>query len=108
MDRIQTYKYGVNVGVQAAIGVQFVISGNFRGFGELFGYYLPITPTSSNLSTTTRTYDASNKLTNVSSPPSTDFTYSNSGTSPSSNNVQPSTTYNANSLGINIGIAYRF
>ena len=100
-----TYKYNINVGVQAALGLQFYITGNLRGFVELVGNYLPITPTSSNTIAKTNYYN--NGPTFVSSSTtSSSVTYKKSGDSGSGE--QASSSYNVNYIGLNIGVALRF
>lgn len=99
------YKYNVNVGVQAALGLQFHITGNLRGFVELVGNYLPITPTSS--ITTSKTNFYNNGPTYVSSSTaSSSVTYKKSGDSGSGE--QASAAYNVNYIGLNLGVALRF
>jgi opacity protein-like surface antigen len=104
------YSYGVGAGVQVAVGIQFGITENLRGFGELVGYYLPISPNSSTDVSTTYTYGSPNTLpasTSPHTPPDASTNYISSGTIPPNSNF-PKTTYNVNYIGINIGVAYKF
>jgi hypothetical protein len=100
------YSYGVNAGVQVAVGIQFGITDNLRGFGELVGFYLPISPTSSTELSTQYSYNSPNTppaVTPVQQTTNTNF--SSSGTFPTN---APKTTYNVNYIGINVGLAYKF
>ena len=99
-----TFNYNVNIGVQAALGIQFRITDNLRGFAELAGNYLPIRPSSSTTITKSNYYNPG--PTYVSSSSSTsNTTYKKSGDSGSGE--QPSIAYNVNYIGLNIGIAVR-
>jgi len=99
-----TYTYSVNVGVQAALGLQFHITGNLRGFVELVGNYLPITPTSSNAVAVINNYNTGPTFVSTSTTTS-QTSYKKSGNT--GNNEQPSMAYNVNYIGLNIGVALR-
>jgi hypothetical protein len=103
LDSNVNFTYNVNVGVQAALGVQFKITDNIRGFGEIAGYFLAITPSNSTNTGTRRYY---NPAPDGSSTNSQNYTYKDSGDF--TKNELPASSYNTNSIGINIGIAYRF
>jgi hypothetical protein len=106
------YSYPINLGVQFAIGIQFNLSRNMRGFAEIVGNYLPASPSSStgkysqvepgvnNNSNYQYKYLKSGDFNSVS-------TQNNSGGVNVSSN-QPLITQNINSIGINIGLAFRF
>jgi hypothetical protein len=99
-----TYTYSVNVGVQAALGLQFHITGNLRGFVELVGNYLPITPTSSTAVAVINYYNSGPTFVSTSTT-TTQTSYKKSGNT--GNNEQASMAYNVNYIGLNIGIALR-
>lgn len=112
-----TYKFGLNLGVQAAIGVQFNIAGNLRGFAEIVGNYLPTKPTTAKV---VNTYiQSENGVAQPTSINNYNYTYKKSGTfsntsTPNSTNgydynyTEPPTVFNINYIGINIGVAYKF
>ena len=129
---VNTYKMNLNVGLNVALGIQFRLTEKLRGFAEIFGNYLVLSPKSS-LETYTEKVDAQNGV----NPETHDiyvyndsYTYIKSGTINSSSTsgatsvngqgytVHPTTntstetvnynTFNMNSIGLNIGIAYRF
>jgi len=99
-----TYTYSVNVGVQAALGLQFHITGNLRGFVELVGNYLPITPTSSTAVAVINNYNSGPTFVSTSTT-TTQTSYKKSGNT--GNNEQNSMAYNVNYIGLNIGVALR-
>jgi hypothetical protein len=103
------YNYGINLGVQAALGVQFMIKANLRGFVEIVGNYLPISPNTSDLSSYTIRYAPGGgiKLSDNSATPTVTHTsYVQSGNF--ANNQQAKLAYNVNYIGANIGLVYRF
>jgi hypothetical protein len=100
-----TYTYNVNVGVQAALGVQFRLTENLRGFVELVGNYLPITPASSTTNLKINYYDPGPTYFSTSTS-TTNITYNKSGNA--AMNQLPSTTFNVNYIGLDIGLAMRF
>ncbi|MBS1948738.1 MAG: hypothetical protein JST47_13325 [Bacteroidetes bacterium] len=115
----QTYKFGLNLGVQAAIGAQFNLTDNLRGFVEIVGNYLPTKPTSSKETSTTNAQ--TNGLPNAGTPSTSNYnyTYKKSGTfnntsNPNSTNgydynyTAAPVTFNINYIGLNIGVAYKF
>jgi hypothetical protein len=106
------YSYSINLGVQFAIGIQFNLTKNVRGFAEIVGNYLPASPASStekytqiepgvdNNSNYQYKYLKSGDFNSVSTQNST------GGENVTSN--QSLMTQNINSIGINIGLAFRF
>ena len=111
----QKYVYNLNLGAQIAVGIQFRISEILRGFAEIAGNFLPVSPTTLNWTFTNRDY------TNGGAPTTTNyinnFTYAKSGsnqfqTSTSGNTVTssetlPKVTQNINYIGLNIGLVLR-
>jgi hypothetical protein len=104
------YKFGLTVGLNVALGVQYRLTDNIRAYGEIFGNYLVLLP---------ETYDDTNETTIGKAPTSTLInhdTYIKSGQtsySRSGNTITRVTsvegyTFNMNAIGINIGIAFRF
>ncbi len=104
-----TYKIGLTMGLNVALGVQFRLTDQLRGYGEIFGNYLVLSPTN---------YDETNAVVNngTAATYDTHATYIKSGQTSSTTNGNTLTyttsvagnTFNMNSIGINIGIAYRF
>ncbi|HVM86755.1 MAG TPA: hypothetical protein VMT76_01115 [Puia sp.] len=104
---VQSGKYTTKLsfGTSAAIGVQFNISGNLKGFAELVGYYLPSSPSS-------YTYNYNYQYTGPSpsnGSGSVTYNYVKSGdyTGSSPYNT-PKITNNINYIGLNLGVAYKF
>jgi len=62
--RSQKYKYGINLGFQDALGVQFRVAKRISVFGQLTGYYLSSSPTSAE--SLNRNVSTSNGTTNTS------------------------------------------
>ena len=104
-----TYKIGLTVGLNVALGVQFRLTNQIRGYGEIFANYLVLEPTN---------YDEKNAVVNNGTPTKYDthITYIKSGQTSFSQTGNSTTyttsvsgnTFNMNAIGINIGIAYRF
>ncbi|HZK63312.1 MAG TPA: hypothetical protein VFC34_04155, partial [Puia sp.] len=108
-DRKSTYKVGLTVGLNVALGVQVRLTDKLRGYAEIFGNYLVLSPT--------RYDETSVQITNgVITNSDLHITYIKSGQTSNSTNGNTVTatssvsgnTFNMNTLGINIGIAYRF
>lgn len=103
-------KFNINVGIQNALGVQFILSGKLRAFGELVGSFLPISAKSGIVKYNSDYfyYNDPNRNPNPDTKSATtNVTYANSGSS-SNPNSQQRITYNVNYIGINIGLVYRF
>ena len=108
-DRAAIYKVGLTVGLNVALGVQVRLSDKLRGYGEVFGNYLVLSPTS---------YEEKRKEVNngVTTDSEHRITYIKEGQTSYTMNGNNSTStvsvsgsrFNMNTLGINIGIAYRF
>ena len=104
-----TYKIGLTVGLNVALGVQVRLTDNLRAYGEIFANYLVLSPTN---------YDETNKVVSNGTPTTYDthVTYIKSGQTEYSSNGNTTNyttsvsgnTFNMNSLGINIGVTYRF
>jgi len=107
--RTGEYKVGLTAGLNVALGVQFRLTDKLRGYAEIFGNYLVLSPTN---------YDE--KITEVTNGVITNSdlhrTFIKNGqtsfivkdnTTTSVESVYGN-TFNMNTLGINIGIAYRF
>jgi len=104
------YSFKLNAGVQIAFGAQFALMKNLRGFAELTGNYLPISPSSSVNTGESRVYGSDNSLESRSTATPVTTTYSNSGTYVNSgtNVSDASKVFNANSIGVGIGLVYKF
>jgi len=103
------FNYNVNLGVQAALGIQFRVVGNLRGFVELVGNYLPVSPSSSDLSSFTVKYNfGSNAIIsdNSNNPTKSHTNYVQAGNTTS--NEAPKMVFNVNYIGLNLGLAFRF
>ncbi len=104
------YKIGLTAGLNVALGVQYRLTDNLRAFGEVFGDFISLVPkqydevavtTGSTPKTiTTHITYQDNGQTNYSSNPD--------GTVVSSTSPQEGNRFNMNTIGINIGITYRF
>jgi hypothetical protein len=104
-----TYKTGLTVGLNVALGVQVRLTDKLRAYGEIFGNYLVLSPTS---------YDETSSVVNNGTPTNYDthVTYIKSGQTSYTQNGNSTTystsvsgnTFNMNSIGINIGVTYRF
>jgi hypothetical protein len=104
-----TYKVGLTVGLNVALGVQFRLTDQLRGYGEIFANYLVLAPTN---------YDETNAVVDngTATTYDTHITYIKSGQTSFNQNGNSTTyttsvsgnTFNMNAIGINIGIAYRF
>jgi hypothetical protein len=111
----QKFAYNLNIGAQVAVGVQFRISEILRGFAEIAGNFLPVSPVTLKWTFTTADHE------NGGAPLTTNyiynFTYAKSGsaqfqTSTSGNTVTSSETaakftQNINYIGLNIGLVLR-
>ena len=104
-----TYKVGLTAGLNVALGVQMRLTDKLRGYAEVFGNYLIISPD---------TYDETNNYVH-NDVPGTSFTKIKFIKSGALSNTSDGTTtnittyvhndiFNMNSIGINIGITYRF
>jgi hypothetical protein len=117
------YKIGLTVGLNVALGVQVRLTEKLRGFGEIFGNYMVLSPksyTESSASTSTNgaVVSKSTSTGNVTFIKEGEVSYTNTsvpsgigdGTTDTYTNVVPVSYYkfNMNTIGINIGIAYRF
>lgn len=108
-NRMGTYKVGLTVGLTVALGVQFRLTDKLRGYMEIFGNYLVLSPTN---------YDE--KSTEIANGVVTNSdlhkifvkdgqtSYAMNGTTTNSTESVYGNTFNMNTLGINIGIAFRF
>ena len=104
-----TYKVGLTAGLSVALGVQLRLTDKLRGFAELFGNYLVLSPTNYDEN---RTEVANGKTVNsdyhqifIKNGQISNTTNGNSTTSTIS---VYGNTFNMNALGINIGVSYRF
>jgi len=104
-----TYKVGLTAGLSVALGVQVRLTDKLRGFAELFGNYLVLSPTNYDEN---RTEVLNGKA--VASDYHLIFIKDGQTSNTSSGNSSTSTTsvygntFNMNAVGINIGITYRF
>jgi hypothetical protein len=104
-----TYKIGLTAGLSVALGVQMRLTDKLRGFAELFGNYLVLSPSNYDEN---RTEVANGKT--VNSDNHTIFIKDGQISNSTNGNTTTSTisvygnTFNMNSVGINIGITYRF
>jgi len=104
-----TYKVGLTAGLSVALGVQVRLTDKLRGFAELFGNYLVLSPTNYDEN---RTEVLNGKA--VASDYHLIFIKNGQTSNTSSGNSSTSTTsvygntFNMNAVGVNIGITYRF
>jgi hypothetical protein len=104
-----TYKIGLTVGLNVALGVQVRLTDQLRAYGEIFGNYLVLSPTN---------YDETNAVVYNGTPTAYDThityvksgqtTYSTNGNTTNYSTSVSGNTFNMNSIGINIGVTYRF
>jgi hypothetical protein len=99
------YSYNLNVGVQAALGVQIRITDNLRGFVELVGNYLPVTPASSVTNFSSNYYNPGPTYQTTASG-KINVTYKKSGDT--ANGQGAASTFDVNYVGLNLGVTYRF
>jgi hypothetical protein len=117
-----TYKIKLGAGLNVAFGVQVTLSEKLRGFGEIFGNYLILTPESfTETQVTTEDNGGPSSVSNT----NLTLTYVKEGPMPTTSSSAPNTkggydyvykyTYsvhehrmNMNAIGINIGVTYRF
>jgi hypothetical protein len=131
---VSKFKIGLNPGLNVAVGIQFKITENLRGFGEIFANYLamlPKTAVQTSLYETNQTNPSPSKTgtyyldnityvtkgslaaeTNTTLPgyPTTTpdgYTISN-GYQYSIQEVAAAAVFRMNNIGINIGLAFRF
>jgi hypothetical protein len=107
----RVFKVGLTVGLNVALGVQVRLTDKLRGFSEIFANYLVLSPTDLNV-----TSNGVNKA-----PGGTPTPFSNTShtvyvkdgtvaTSSDGTQTQPvsGNQFNMNTIGINIGVSYRF
>jgi len=104
------YSFKLNAGVQIAFGAQFTLVKNLRGFVELTGNYLPISPSSSVDNGEIREYNPDNSIKTRTKADAVTTTYSKTGTYVNSGThiSSPSIVYNVNSIGVGVGLVYKF
>ena len=108
-DKAGVYKVGLTVGLNVALGVQFVLTDKLRGYTEIFGNYLVLSP--DNLDEERK--EVANGTT-INSDYHTTFiktgqtSYTMTGNTTRSTVSVSGNTFNMHTLGINVGIAYRF
>lgn len=109
------FKIGLTAGLNVALGVQVRLTDNLRGFAEVFGNYLVLSPKNYDESTITSA-NGGTKITNnnhITFIKNGELSYSTkqNETGGDDNTYTQSvagTGFNMNSLGINIGITFRF
>ncbi len=104
-----TYKIGLTVGLNVALGVQVRLTDQLRAYGEIFGNYLVLSPTN---------YDETNAVVSNGTPTTYDShvtfiksgstSYTTNGNSTSYSTSVSGNTFNMNSIGLNIGVTFRF
>jgi len=104
-----TYKVGLTAGLNVALGVQMRLTDKLRGYAEVFGNYLILSPD---------TYDETNEyvhnevpgtqLTKIKFIKSGALSNTSDGTTNNITTYVHNDIFNMNSIGINIGITYRF
>jgi hypothetical protein len=108
-DKAGVYRVGLTVGLNVALGVQFRISDKLRGYGEIFGNYLVLSPTDYEEKRTEMnngvTTDSEHRVTYIKEGQTS---YSMNGNNTTSTLSVAGNRFNMNTLGINIGIAFRF
>lgn len=106
------YNSGLSIGSTSAIGVQFNITENLKGFGEIVGFYLPWSPKSSTENGKSNTFNITVDPPTLSSSQQYEriINYKKSGVInyplPPSWDA-PKETHNINYIGLNIGVAYK-
>jgi hypothetical protein len=108
-ERTGTYKVGLTAGLNVALGVQFRLTDKLRGFAEIFGNYLVLSPKNYDEKTT----EIANGVTTNSDLHKTfikdgQTSYTVKDNTTTSVESVYGNTFNMNTLGINIGITYRF
>lgn len=108
-DKRGTYTVGLTVGLNVALGVQVRVSDKLRGYGEIFGNYLVLSPTNYDEKRTEInngvTTNSEHRITYIKEGQTS---YSMNGNNTTSTMSVSGSRFNMNTLGINIGIAYRF
>jgi hypothetical protein len=105
---IDDYNYGLNAGVQAALGVQFKLQGNLRGFAEINNNFMDASPSS----VRDQSYISGIGGSNQAQLYDKRYTYikANSGNSNFNNTTNmysiPSIVQHFNSAVLNIGLAF--
>lgn len=108
-DQTGDYVTKLSLGTTAAIGVQFNITENLKGFGEIVGFYLPSSPSSLTIAYNSKSVKPSDGTTISENHGTSIYNYKKSGEyNLSSPYNQPKTTNNINYIGLNIGVAYKF
>jgi hypothetical protein len=116
------YKIKLSAGLNVALGVQFTISEKLRGFGEVFGNYLVISPESYTETwiqdnNNSGAYTKNTRTTTIEYIKEGTLTYSYSSKNNDAGGIDETNKWNAsvstnrfnmNAIGINIGVAYRF
>jgi len=104
-----TYKVGLTAGLSVALGVQVRLTDKLRGFAELFGNYLVLSPTNYDENRVElyngKTTNSDYHLIFIKDGQTSNTSNGNSNTSTIS---VYGNTFNMNAVGINIGITYRF
>ncbi len=104
-----TYKVGLTAGLSVALGVQLRLTDKLRGFAELFGNYLVLSPTNFDENrievTNGKTVNSDYHIIFIKDGQTSNTTSGNSTTSTTS---VYGNTFNMNAVGINIGVTYRF
>ncbi len=110
-----TYKIGLTAGLNVALGAQFRLTDKLRAFGEIFANYLVLSPKSLDQKTVSVTGAASPVISNLHvdyiKDGQTSYTSTpneSGGTDAQSVQSVQYSKFNMNSIGINIGITYRF
>jgi len=104
-----TYKVPLTVGLNVALGVQFRLTDKLRGYAEIFGNYLVLSPTNYDETSAVVLNGAPDKYeTHTKYIKNGETSYTSNGNTNNSVETVSGHTFNMNTLGINIGIAYRF
>ncbi len=104
-----TYKVGLTVGLNVALGVQVRLTDKLRGYGEIFANYLILSPTDYDENRAENSNGAvTNSVHHISYIKNGQTSYTSDGNNSTSVASVSGNTFNMNTLGINIGIAYRF
>ena len=104
-----TYKIGLTAGLNVAIGVQVRLTDKLRGYAEIFGNYLVLSPNSYHeINNYSNNGTPGTAITNTTYVKSGALNYENDGTTTTQTYPKNGNTFNMNSAGINIGVSYRF
>ena len=104
-----TYKIGLTAGLDVAIGVQVRLTDKLRGYAEIFGNYLVLSPkTSHEVDNYSNNGTPGTQITNLTYIKNGQLTSSMDGNTLTATATKKGNEYNMNSAGLKIGVSYRF